>query len=88
MLAEIKAVLRDRIAEQNSINTLIIELQGGNSNTITNTTSTIPLAFGRVNASRWGERLPWNIQACATTATTLTLVLKTSRTRVTRMIFL
>ena len=78
MLAEIKAVLREigSQANENSINTLIIELQGGNSNTSTNTTSTIPLAFGRVNVFGGANDYPWNIQACATTATTLTLVPK------------
>jgi len=78
MLAEIKAVLREvgSKANENSINTLIIELQGGNSNTATNTTSSIPLAFGRVNVFGGANDYPWNIQACATTTTTLTLVPK------------
>jgi hypothetical protein len=78
MLAEVKAVLREigSQANENSINTLIIELQGGNSSTSTNTTSSIPLAFGRVNVFGGANDYPWNIQACATTATTLTLVPK------------
>jgi len=78
MLAEIKAVLREigSQSNENSINTLIIELQGGNSNTATNTTSTIPLAFGRVNVFGGANDYPWNIQACSTTTTSLTLVPK------------